>query len=209
MAGATTTAMPYIANAMPRLAGGNVSARMACSLGCKPPPPVPCRMRKKISMARFGARPHRKRTDGEQRHAHHVEPLAPDQRGKPAAHGQHDGVGHQIGSEHPGAFVLARRKAAGDVRQRDVGDAGIQHFHERGQRHRQRDHPRVDRGLSSNPGRARQLPLELIARIPSVPRTCPAAADDRCFRPDRARFSPARAAPPSRNCPWRFPAAAG
>jgi quinol monooxygenase YgiN len=50
MAGASTTAIPYTANAMPRLAGGNVSARIACSLGPRPPPPAPCRMRKRISI---------------------------------------------------------------------------------------------------------------------------------------------------------------
>src|ERR1700736_3271509 len=59
MAGAVTTAMPYTANAMPRLAGGKVSARMACSLGCKPPPPAPCRTRQMIRVARFGASPHK------------------------------------------------------------------------------------------------------------------------------------------------------
>src|SRR5580704_5501336 len=59
-AGATTTAMPYTANAIPRLAGGNVSASMDCSLGCSPPPPAPCRTRKKINMPRFGASPHKK-----------------------------------------------------------------------------------------------------------------------------------------------------
>ena len=36
MAGATTTATPYRAKAAPRLAGGNVSVRMACSLGASP-----------------------------------------------------------------------------------------------------------------------------------------------------------------------------
>jgi hypothetical protein len=41
IAGARTTAIPYTAIAMPRLAGGNVSARMACSLGPSPPPPIP------------------------------------------------------------------------------------------------------------------------------------------------------------------------
>ena len=41
-----------------RFAGGNVSARMACSLVGMPPPPSPCRMRKKISGPRFGASPH-------------------------------------------------------------------------------------------------------------------------------------------------------
>ena len=50
MAGASTTAMPYMAKPMPCLSGGKVSARMACSLGPKPPPPAPCSTRKKISM---------------------------------------------------------------------------------------------------------------------------------------------------------------
>src|SRR3984893_12059320 len=59
MAGASTTARPYTAKAMPRLAGGNVSARMACSLGCSPPPPAPCSTRKKISDPNEGARPQR------------------------------------------------------------------------------------------------------------------------------------------------------
>ena len=37
----------------------NVSARIACSLGCKPPPPTPCNTRKTISIERFGASPQR------------------------------------------------------------------------------------------------------------------------------------------------------
>ena len=59
IAGASTTAIPYTAKAMPRFAGGKVSARMACSLGASPPPPSPCRTRKKISDARLGAMPQR------------------------------------------------------------------------------------------------------------------------------------------------------
>src|ERR1700739_1180871 len=60
IAGAVTTAMPYTAKAMPRFAGAKVSARIACSLGCNPPPPAPCRTRQIISVARLGANPHRK-----------------------------------------------------------------------------------------------------------------------------------------------------
>jgi hypothetical protein len=59
MAGANTTAIPYTANAMPRFLGSKVSARIACSLGCNPPPPAPCKMRKIISMVRLGAMPQR------------------------------------------------------------------------------------------------------------------------------------------------------
>jgi hypothetical protein len=59
IAGASTTAIPYTANAMPRCLGGNVSARIACSLGCSPPPPTPCSTRKKISKPSEGANPQR------------------------------------------------------------------------------------------------------------------------------------------------------
>ena len=83
---------------------------------------------------------------GEQQHAAHVKSLAAEQRGEPSAERQHDRVGDQVGSQHPGGFIHARRKAARDVRQRDVGHAGVQHFHEGGQHHRSRDHPGVDRG---------------------------------------------------------------
>src|SRR2546430_17512205 len=57
--GATTTAIPYTANAMPRFSSGNVSFKIACSLGCKPPPPAPCRILNSTSTPRLGASPHR------------------------------------------------------------------------------------------------------------------------------------------------------
>src|SRR5579859_4835565 len=44
---------------MPRLASGNVSFKMACSLGCNPPPPAPCKIRKSTSTPRLGASPHK------------------------------------------------------------------------------------------------------------------------------------------------------
>src|SRR5262249_31584161 len=63
------------------------------------------------------------------------EPLPAERDGKPAAHREDDGVGNEVRREHPGALVIARGHAAGDVRKRHVGDAGVEHLHERGQRH--------------------------------------------------------------------------
>ena len=118
-------------------------------MGCSAPPPMPCRTRKKISSPSDGRQAAQERADGEQRHADHVEALAAEQHGEPAAHGQDDGVGNQVGGEHPGGFVDAGREAAGDVRQRDVGDAGIQHLHEGGQHDGHGDHPGVDGGVAA------------------------------------------------------------
>src|SRR5258707_6564808 len=59
MVGATTTAIPYTAKAMPRFSSENVSFKIACSLGCKPPPPTPCKIRKNTSTPRLGAKPHK------------------------------------------------------------------------------------------------------------------------------------------------------
>ena len=35
-----------------------MSARIACAMGCSPPPPAPCRMRNRMIAPRLGASPH-------------------------------------------------------------------------------------------------------------------------------------------------------
>src|SRR5580704_9825285 len=59
MVGAMIAVIPYSANARPRFCGGNVSARMACAMGCRPPPPAPWITRKRSSMLRLAALPQR------------------------------------------------------------------------------------------------------------------------------------------------------
>ncbi len=60
--------------------------------------------------------------------------------------GKNDGVGDEIGGEDPGGFLLRGAEAAGDVRQGDVGDGGVEHLHEGGQGDRHGDDPRIDAG---------------------------------------------------------------
>ena len=55
--GATMTATPYRAKAWPRCSGAKLSARIDCSLGARPPPPIPCRIRNVISHPSEGASP--------------------------------------------------------------------------------------------------------------------------------------------------------
>ena len=56
--GPHTTTTPYAAKAWPRISGGKVSARIACSAEERPPPPSPCTIRARISKPRLGASPH-------------------------------------------------------------------------------------------------------------------------------------------------------
>ena len=81
--------------------------------------------------------------DGEHGHAGHVETLAAEAVGEPAGDRKDDGRGDEIAGEDPGGFFLRCAQRAGDVRQGDVGDGGIEHLHEGGERDRERDDPGV------------------------------------------------------------------
>lgn len=85
--------------------------------------------------------------DAEQRYADHVELLAPDEGRHIGAGREDDGVGDEVGGQHPGGFVLGRAETAGDMGQGDVGDGGVEHLHERGQCDRHGDDPGVDARL--------------------------------------------------------------
>src|SRR5208282_6683360 len=65
-----------------------------------------------------------KRAERKNHNAREEKSLAPKKRGEPSGERQDDRIRHQVGSENPGALVHSRREAAGDVRQRYVGDAG-------------------------------------------------------------------------------------
>ena len=90
---------------------GKVSARMACSLVARPPPPKPCSTRAKISRGSVWREAAEHGTDGEHGDAGHVEALASDAVGQPAGDGQHDGAGDQVAGEHPGGLLLAGAQA--------------------------------------------------------------------------------------------------
>ena len=57
------------------------------------------------------------RGDGEQEDAQQEEPLAAKCRRQPSADRKHDRVRHQIGRQHPGAFVVAGAQVPRQVRQ--------------------------------------------------------------------------------------------
>src|SRR6266851_4209583 len=124
--GATTTATPNSAKAWPRFAGGNKSARIDWATGTMPPPPTPCMIRNSNTAFRFAAKPSRQIAAGR----------------------QDDGIGDQIGGDHPGGFVLAHPHAARNVGQRHVGDRGVEHLHKTRERDQDGDQPGIDAGAA-------------------------------------------------------------
>ena len=83
---------------------------------------------------------------GEDGDAGHEEALAAELEGAPVACGQDDGVGDQIAGEHPGCLVGGGGEGAGDVREGDRGDGGVEHLHEGGEHDGRGDEPGIDAG---------------------------------------------------------------
>ena len=89
-------------------------------------------------------KPATERKEGEGDDATHVEALAADAVGDPAADGENDGVRDQVRSENPGRLVVACAERPGDVRKGNVGNRGIERFHECGERDSEGDNPRIE-----------------------------------------------------------------
>ena len=115
-------------------------------------------MRNSSSDCRFQAKPHSTELAVNSAEADQEEALAAEQPGEKAAGRQDDGVGDEIGRDHPGRLVLADAQAAGDVGQRDVGDGGVEHLHEGGERDQDRDQPRIGAPRLRRRGRWRCTP---------------------------------------------------
>src|SRR5260370_2108585 len=91
--------------------------------------------------------PTEKGTDCKKCNADQKEALPPKRCDQPSTQWQNDRIGDQIAGQHPRTLVIVSRQTASDVWQSDIGDAGIEHLHERGQRNRARNDPWVDFGL--------------------------------------------------------------
>ena len=89
---------------------------------------------------RHGAEDRAKREQG---NARHEEAFAAEQLDQPAADREHDRVGNEVRGQHPRTLAVTGAEVAGDVGQRHVRDAGVEDFHERGQRDDHGDHPGV------------------------------------------------------------------
>src|SRR5262249_52946733 len=90
-------------------------------------------------------KPAEQRAQGEDREAYHEKSLPSKGRGEPSADGKDDCVGYQIRGQHPRALVVTCAKVPRHIRQRHVGDARVEVFHERGERYHSRDQPWIER----------------------------------------------------------------
>ena len=86
-------------------------------------------------------------TRAEDGNARHIELLAANDAAQIRAYGQNDCIGNEVGGEDPGRLVLRSAKRTRNVRQRDVGDGGIEHLHDRCQGDGNRGEPRIALGL--------------------------------------------------------------
>ena len=93
--------------------------------------------------------------DGKNHNAKQEEVAAAHHAGSPCADGQYDCVRDQVAGQHPCALVGRSAQRAGDVGQGHVGDGGVEHFHECGQRHSCGYDPGVDAGLPERAGAIR------------------------------------------------------
>ena len=144
-------------NARPRCDGSNVSRMMDCWFGCSPPPKKPCSRRNTTSSPRLVAMPHRNEHTVNMATQSRKYCLRPSTRPNQPEIGSDDAVGDQVGRQRPSGVVIAGGHAAGDMRQADIDDGGIQDLHERRHGHHDGDQPRV--GAWMEPGVAHTKPL--------------------------------------------------
>ena len=90
--------------------------------------------------------------NGEDSNAEDEEIAAAHQARSPSAQRQHDRIRDQVACQHPRSLVRAGAQGAGDMRQRDVGNRGVEHLHKGRQGHRHGNQPRVDARLPGSLG---------------------------------------------------------
>ncbi len=89
----------------------------------------------------IGREAREERGRGEHGRAEEEEAAPAQEAGEPRGGGDRDGIRGEIGGEHPGRLLHARRQRALHVGERHVGDAGVDHLGDGDQHHRDRDQP--------------------------------------------------------------------
>ena len=109
---------------------------------------APCRRHRSLEARapstksmRLGASPQSSEAIGEQTDRQHVKALPANHFRKPAADRQDDRIGDEIAGQDPGGLIHAGSERSGDMQQRDIGDRGVEHRHERRDREDQGDEP--------------------------------------------------------------------
>ena len=140
-----------------------------------PPPPRPCSTRNSSSDWMFQAKAQSTELTVNTARQVEKEGLAAEHLRQEAARREHDGIGDEIGRDHPRRLVGADRQAASDVGQRDIGDGGVENLHEGRERHQDRDQPWIGAAGgaaagSSPPASRRGTGAQRVPRQPLVQR---------------------------------------
>src|SRR5258706_1662589 len=99
-----------------------------------------------------GGCPAEERADREHGDADQEISFAAEYIAEPARDRQHDAVGDEVGLQYPEGIIVHHPEVAGNITQCDVDDRGVENFHERRERDRGRDEPRV---MARSPRRVR------------------------------------------------------
>src|SRR5882757_1149280 len=145
--------MPNNAMAEPCRSLGLMPISTDCERGTRAAPKAPCKIRKKTICTADCAKPQSIEAT--------VKPATEtrNRRFCPKRPARKPVGGDDIGGQHPRDLLLARRHTALDMRQRHIGDCGVERLHEGGE-----DHTDGDRWPINPGGFGRHYPPLLVAR---------------------------------------------
>src|SRR3984893_3241683 len=198
--------MPYSANGKPRWGGEKVPAKVACAIGCSPPPPAPCNTRKRRRSPRLGDNPQSRELTV------NTPKQAMKKRFRPKAPASQPLIGRMMAFEtryevrtHVLWSLLAPRFPA------MYGRATLAMLVSRtSMKAASATTTAISQGLylGRQTSWSRVIAAVLIGGKHRAQRSCRAEADDRDSLQDRERSSQESAEQFSRNCQWRFPVGA-
>ena len=144
------------AMALPCSLPGNSSSSTACDSGCSAAAGQALDDAEDDQHGQVERQPAEQARERKSCHGQQQQPLAAEHARHPPRDGQNDGVGHQVGGQHPGGLFRARGQRAGDVRQADVDHRGVQHLHHGAGHDGDGGHPAMGKAGSTSGGRPRR-----------------------------------------------------
>ena len=171
---------------------GLMLSSTVCDSGTSAAPNRPCKTRNSTICTSDWAMPHSIEATVKPATETRNRRLSPNRRGEIPGRRRHDRGGDDIGGQHPGDLVLARRNAALHIRQRHVGDGGVERLHQGGEDHADGDRRAIAAGRcvlrrhhALRHHALRGAPPNSAARKCGKPRACPVSTSTPTLIPAR------------------------